>query len=141
MQKISIEDLRAALDAAKIEPEKQQKVLEEIEELIESNKSHVTTQKLKNEFGVILYAPELVGKEYTASIYTIKEGDDHSTVLKRISESAKDQNDSAKRKKNLIGTVGQAFQYLKRSFIKAKGVNLKTKETVRVLISDNNLIN
>ena len=141
MSKISIEDLKTALNASNVEPEKQQKVLEEIEQIIQENKNNnPPAPKQKNEFGVILYAPELMGKEYTASVYQIKNGDDHGTVLGRIFDAAKDHNESVRKKANLIKSVGDAFAHMKRKFIKAKGINLKTKEPVRVIITNNQII-
>lgn len=143
MSKISIDELKTALQASDIEPEKQQKVLEELQQIIEDNKSHnPPAPKLKNEFGVVLFDAnhELIGKEFTACVYTVKEGTDHGLVMPKIFEAVKAQNESAKKKKNIIKSVGEAFAHLKRAFIKPSGIMLKTKEPVRVLISDNSIL-
>ncbi len=151
MSKIAIEDVQAALEETKVEPETQEKVLEQLKKVIEEEKEHRAHNKgakTKTEFGVILYDAngELKGKEFTASIYSVKEGFDHGTVLTKISEASRAQNEAkskAKRKskgKTAIETIGEAFSALKRKFIKEKEVNLKTKEPVRVTITDNKLI-
>lgn len=143
MSKISIEDLQDVLTESGVEAQKQKKILELAQKAIEEEKQQKadsSVPKSKNEYGVVLYAPDLVGKEYTASIYQIKVGDDHSTVLRRVSEAVNSQNLTAKRKKTVIDTMGLAFQKLKRKFIKEKEINIKTKTPVRVLVSDNKLV-
>jgi hypothetical protein len=141
MSKISLETLIEVMGEENVEQPKQQKIIEHIQQILEDEKKNKeSAPKLKNEFGVILYAPDLVGKEYTASVYQVKTGFDHSTVLKKISEASHDQNGSKKSKKKVIQSIGEAFQTLKRKFIKEKQINFKTKEPVQVLISDNKLI-
>lgn len=143
--KISLDEIQAALQVAEVDPDKQDKVLNRLQEVIKELQEEKDNHKLprtKNEFGVILYDAnnELAGKEFAASIYQIKEGEDHGAVLSKISEAVKEQNESAKKKNNLIDSIGAAFENLKRKFIKEKGVNLKTKIPVRVTISTNKLV-
>jgi hypothetical protein len=144
MTKISIEQLQDILAEAKLAPDKQQEILDSVKAILEEEKAEKTDSvapKAKNEFGVVLFDKnnELAGKEFTAGIFQVKEGFDQSTVLSLISEAARSQNSAAKRKKTVIQSVGDAFQNLKRKFIKDKGINLKTKTPVRVLISNNSL--
>lgn len=143
--KLELDIIKIALQESKIEETKQTKVLEFLQDLIKKEEDHKDSNsvpKSKNEFGVILYDAndELKGKEFTASIYSLKQGDDHGTVLNRISEASKEQNEKSKKKKNLITSIGEACEFLKRSFIKQKNINLKTKQTVRVLITNNKLV-
>lgn len=143
MSKISLETLSEVLQEEGVEQPKQLKIIEHLKEILEEEKKdreESKTPKQKNEFGVVLFAPELVGKEYTACIYQLKAGDDHSTVLNRISEASRTQNETSKKKKTKIDSIGVAFEYLKRKFIKEKGVNFKTKTPIQVLISDNSLV-
>ena len=143
MTKISLETLSEVLQEEGVEQPKQIKIIEHLKEILEEEKKERDESKLpkqKNEFGVVLFAPELVGKEYTACVYQIKSGDDNATVLKRVSEAVRAQNESSNKKKTKITSMGEAFQYLKRKFIKEKGVNFKTKTPVQVLISDNKLV-
>lgn len=143
--KLALEDIQQALKAVQVEPEQQIKVLNYLQEVIKEHEEHKqdnAAPKAKNEFGVVLYDTnnELNGKEFTASIYTILQGDNHNTVLNRISSAVREQNEAAKRKRNVINSIGTAFQFLKRRFIKEQNVNIKTKVPVRVIISNNQII-
>lgn len=140
--KLSIEDIQIALQEAKIDQNQQSKVLNYLNAVLKEEKDNTKPLKQKNEFGIIIYDVEnqLKGKEFTASVYTIKQNEDHGLVLGKISEAARGQNESAKNKNNIISTIGSACQNLKRVFIKEQGVNIKTKNTVRVIISNNQLI-
>lgn len=145
MSKISLEDLAEALSVAKVEPAKQTLVLNHLQEVINelaAEKAATSAPKQKNEFGVILYSEDdsLNGKEFTASVYSIPQGSDHNQVLYKISSAARESNEAAKKKTHLIETIGQAFQSLKRKWIKDKNVMLKSKIPVRVLISSNKLV-
>lgn len=143
MSKIALETIIEVMAEQNIEPPKQEKIIQHLKEILEEEKrdrEENRAPKAKNEFGVVLFAPDLVGKEYTACVYQVKSGDDHSTVLKRISEATRTQNEAANKKKVKIDSIGAAFQYLKRKFIKEKGVNFKTKNPVQVIISDNKLV-
>ena len=143
--KIDISEIEEALKIALVEPDKQKEVLNHLQEVIkelEENKAAGAVPKQKNEFGVIIYSdePEWAQKEFTASVYTIPQGSDHGQVLAKISQAARESNEAAKKKKNIIETIGDAFQNLKRKWAKEKGVNFKTKIPVRVLISNNKLV-
>jgi hypothetical protein len=143
MSKISLETLSEVLQEEGVEQPKQIKILDHLKEILKAEqekKEDNKTPKSKNEFGVVLFAPELVGKEYTACIYQVKDGFDHGTVLTKISEAARNQNNNKKSKKNVIQSIGEAFQNLNRKWIKEKQINFKTKESVRVLITDNKLV-
>lgn len=144
MIKIALEDLEQALKEAKVEPEKQHKILEHLQHVAEEQKvekAENAAPKQKNEFGVILYDKDnaLAGHEFVASIYQIPINSPHDKVLSLISDAARTQNESAKRKKNVIKTIGEACEFLKRSFIKEKNVMIKTKQVVRVIVSNNSL--
>lgn len=144
MSKISIEDVTAALQETKIPKESQGQILNRLQQIIAEEQAIKEENKLpkqKNEFGVILFDPEglVAGKEFTAAVYQIPQGDDHSLVLGKIAQAAGEQNAAAKRKKFQFDTLGSAIQGIKRKFIKEKNVNLKTKNPVTVLISNNKL--
>lgn len=143
--KLSLEDIQSALAEAKIPDTQQNLVIDHLQEVIRELEAEKIATKLpsqKNEFGVIIYDKDnvLKGNDFTATVYTIPQGEDHGQVLRKISEAARDQNEAAKRKKTLIESLGEACESLKRKFIKAKNVNLKSKVPVRVLVSDNKLV-
>ena len=143
--KISLEEVQESLKRAGIAAEQAGVVLKDLQEVIQELEAEKVATKLptkKNEFGVIIYDKDgvLTGKDFVATVYTIPQGDDHGLVLGKISSAARDQNEAAKRKKNILKTLGEACESLKRKFIKAKNVNLKTKEPVRVLVTNNALV-
>jgi hypothetical protein len=117
-------------------------VVREINEVIEEEKnSRVAVPKQKNEFLIVLSDPqnELQGKDFTGWVVQMKQGDDAGLVLDKIKAAAHDTNAAKKRKKNMITTLADAFYGIKRAFLKPKNVLIKTKEPVRVLITDGKL--
>ncbi len=145
MAKLSLEEIKSALDSAKIDQPKQIEVLNHLSQVIkelEEEKAESKLPKKKTELGVVLFDSnnELAGKEFTACVVKLNEGDDHSTVLTRLSTAARAQNNAAKRKKNPITTMGECIGYLKRKFAKEVNVNIQNKIPCRVLISNNQLI-
>ncbi len=141
MKKISIEEIESALKEANVAQPQQNQVLEYLKQVAAENESSPTTPKSKNEFGVVIFDKEnhLAGKEFTACVYQVKEGYDHGSVLSQLSEVARTQNEAAKRKKNIIKTMGELFEFLKPKFAKTKDIKIKTKNPVRVIVSDNTL--
>lgn len=145
MIKLAIEDVMGALQEAKIPKEQQGAVLNYLQQVAQEEQAQKEENKLpkqKNEFGVILFDADgvVAGKEFTAAVYQIPQGDDHNLVLGKISQAAREQVAAAKRKKYPINTIGEAIQNVKRKFIKDLNVNLKTKNPVRVLVSNNKLV-
>lgn len=141
--KLSLEDIQSALNKVDVEQEKKIKVLQELQQIIEENKNNAApVNKTKNEFGVVIFDKnhELDNKEFTACVYQIKEGDKHDNVLHRLSDASREQNEFSKKKNNLIKTMGEAFGYLKRKFVKDRGILIKTKIPIVVLISHNDLV-
>lgn len=141
MKKLSIAEIEEALVLSKVEPAQKEKVINELMK-IAAAENEAKAPKSKNEFGIVLYSDdlEIQKMEFTASVYSVKEGFDHNTVLGKISEAIKESNELAKRKNNIITSIGDAFQNLKRKFIKNRGINLKSKNVCRVLVSSNKVL-
>ena len=145
MIKISIEDVVEGLKKAGVSDKEAGITLDYLKQVAQeeaAQKEENQLPKQKNEWGIIIFDADnqLQGKEFTGAVYQIPQNDDHSLVLSKISQAARDQVASAKRKKYPIHTMGEAIQNVKRNFIKDKNVNLKTKNPVRILISNNNLV-
>jgi hypothetical protein len=145
MTKVSIEAVLEGLKRAGVAAKEVGVTLNYLEKVAQEEQAQKDAEKLptqKNEYGVILFDVDGVisGKDFSAVVYQIPQGDDHGLVLGKISESIREQMAAAKRKKFTIDTLGAAIQSLKRKFIKDKNVNLKTKNPVRVLISNNKLV-
>ncbi len=146
MTKLDIDEITRIIKGVKLPPEAEQKVLKEVKDTIQKIEDHkddtAAGPKQKNEYGVVLFDAEnkLAGQEFTACVFKIPEGDDMGTVLTRLSTASRTQNDAAKRKKNPIKSMGEAFGFLKRKFSKTVNIQPVTKIPVRVLISNNELV-
>lgn len=90
--------------------------------------------KAKNAFVVVALDPEgHIKGDITAFVTQIPENEDAGTVLDKLHKAAYEFNSSKKRGPNVVnlGEIGT----VKRKFLKKQGVHLKTREPVRVLIS------
>lgn len=143
MAKISIEEVEATLLKQKIEKNVVSAVLKELAEIIQEVKEDKgdALPKEKNEFLVILSDPndELQGKELVSWVVQMRVGDDSGQVIEKIKAAARETNEAKKRKKHMITTLGEAFEGIKRKYLKPKNILIKTKSPVRVLIADNKL--
>ena len=61
------------------------------------------------------------------------EGQDSGLLMGKLTDAAKTQNESSKRKKSLITGFGELFSAIKTKFLKEKGIKVCTKEAVRVI--------
>jgi hypothetical protein len=142
MSKISIEEVESVLRQQNVDAKIVNTVIGHLNEVIQEEKENRTTvPKQKNEFLIILSDPnkELVGKDYVGYVVQMKQGDDAGLVLDKIKAAAHDTNAAKKRKKSMLTTMADAFHGIKRAFLKPKNILIKTKEPVRVLITDGKL--
>ncbi len=135
--KVSIEQIEATLLERKIEPPKVQEIIKDLTTAAEEeaqDRRDNAAPKLKWEYAIVINDPEnKLGTEWTGWVVQQKEGQDMGLILGKLTDAAKTQNESSKRKKTLIKSFGELFQSLKSKFTKEKGVRIKTKEAVRVL--------
>jgi hypothetical protein len=113
--------------------------LENIEQEKKEDKQ-AADPKAKNKFVTILLDPEkkLAGLgDFTSLVVQIPEDHDDALTINKIVQSVYDQNAASKRKTKAINTLGEAASAVKRKFLKTNDVLIKTKEPVRVLVSDN----
>ena len=135
--KVDIEQVEATLLERKVEPVKVQEILKDLQQAVEEDKADRAAQgpKPKWEYLIALNDPEQKIKgDFTGWVFQQKEGQDSGLALGKLTDAAKSQNESSKRKKNLIKSFGELFQFVKPKFTKEKGVHVKTKEAVRVFI-------
>jgi hypothetical protein len=132
--KVSLENVEAILLERKIEPPKVQEILKDLAQVVEEEKAERSgTPKAKWEYLIVLNDPEQkIKDEVTGWVIQQREGQDSALALGKLTDAAKTQNESSKRKKTLIKSFGELFQCLKPKFAKEKGVYVKTKEAVRV---------
>ena len=142
MSKISIEDVEGILRKQNVDTQVVNTVIREMEEVIQEEKDNkVPVPKQKNEFIIVLSDPnnELAGKDFVGWVVTQKQGEDAGLILDKIRAAAGETNAAKKRKKNMIMNMADAFYGIKRFFLKSRNVAVKTKEPVRVLITDGKL--
>lgn len=134
--KVSIEDVEAILLERKIEPPKVQEIIKDLQQAAEEEKADRQANagpKAKWEYLIVLNDPEgKIKDEVTGWVIQQREGQDAGLALSKLTDAAKIQNESSKRKKTLIKSFGELFQCLKPKFAKEKGVYVKTKEAVQV---------
>lgn len=134
--KISLEQIEATLLERKIEPVKVQEILRDLTQAAEEEKEDRKNEngpKAKWEFLIVLNDPEgKIKDEVTGWVIQQKEGQDSGLALGKLVDAAKAQNESAKRKKNIISSFIDLFAFTKPKFTKENGMHIKTKEPVRV---------
>ena len=93
--------------------------------------------KTKWEYVIILADKEgyLKDKEIAGWIVQQEENADAATILSKLKDAAKEQNENAKRKKNSITSLVDLFDGLKSKFLRDKYVKIKTKDLTRCIIS------
>lgn len=136
--KISLEQIEATLLERKIEPPKVQEIIRDLKQAAEEDAADNAASagpKPKWEHIIVLNDPDgkLKAEEFTGWVVTQQEGQDSGLVLSKLTDAAKIQNESAKKKRSIIQNFGELFQAVKPKFLKEKGLKIKTKNAVRVL--------
>ena len=135
--KYTLEQIEQTLTERKVEQPKiveiikdlQQAALEEQEE-----KDANTLPKLLWNSLIFVNDPEgKIKDEFEGWCVTYKEGTPAETVLQRLRDGAKTQNEFTKKKKNKITNLGELFQLIKPKSLKEHGVKIRTKESVQVI--------
>lgn len=143
MSKISLEEIEHTLSNQKLDKTIITKVITELTKKIEELKEdREPAPKTKNEFVIVLSDPaeELKGKEFVGWLVSKPTGDDSGLILDKIRTAARETDEAKRRKKNTkMTTFADAFAGIKRKFIKDKNILIKTKESCRVLITNNKL--
>lgn len=142
--KVDIENVEAILLERKIDPPKVKEIIKDLTQAAEEEKEDRKANadpKTKWEYVIVLNDKDglLKEKEIAGWIVQQRDGQDAGLVLSKLADAAKNQNEAAKRKKNVIKDLVDLFGGLKSKWTKEKGVRIKTKELTRVLITDGNL--
>ena len=136
--KVSLENVEAILLERKVEPPKVQEILRDLQKAAEEEKEEAANEagpKAKWEHVILLNDPEgKIKDEFTGWVVAQQDGQDTGLVISKLQDAAKVQNESAKRKKSVISSFNDLFESLKSKFLKEKGLKIKTKEPVRVLV-------
>jgi len=136
--KVSLENVEAILLERKVEPPKVQEILRDLQKAAEEEKEEAAGEagpKAKWEHVIVLNDPEgKIKDEFTGWVVAQQDGQDTGLVIGKLQDAAKVQNESAKRKKSVITNFVELFESVKSKFLKEKGLKIKTKEAVRVLV-------
>ena len=138
---VPLEEVESVLLQHKVQDS--QTIINELHRIIEELKAEKNSDpKPKWEHIIVLHDPEnkLAGMEYTGWVVQLEEGQDAGTILSKITDASRTSNDNVKKKKLVIKTMVDAFRYLKPKWVKEKKLKLKTKEEVRVLTSNGELV-
>lgn len=143
--KIDLETVEATLLEKKIDNIKVQEIIKELTVAVEEEKEERAANsapKAKWEHIIVLNDPDgnLITGEVMGWVVQQRQGEDAGKILSGLCDAAKSQNETAKRKKNLITSFIDLFGSLKSKFLKEKNLRIKTKEAVRVLIVNNKLV-
>src|SRR5258708_5980595 len=134
--KIDIAEVEAKLLEKRFDPTKVAEVVKELVEVAEEIKEDRAVEpKQKWEYVIVLNDPDgiLKDKEIAGWVVQQEADADAGLIFPKLKDSAKVQNESAKRKRNVITNFLELFEYLKPKFTKEKKVKVKTKELTRVL--------
>ena len=113
------------------------KIINDIEREVEQNKPEREKNPKKQFVGIaVTDNPDF--EEVPFFLVQIEEGDDHNTIVDRITHATSEHNNTPKGQKFPIDTLGGAIQETKRKFITDKKVWVKSKETVIIVRVDSN---
>ena len=140
MNKISLMEVEATMLDNKIDQNKVQAVIKQLEQVIEElklEKEQNSVPKSKYEYIILLNDPEgyLKDKEIAGWIVQQEENADAGFIISKLQDAAKNQNETAKRKKIVMRNLVDIFEYLKPKFLKEKKLKIKTKDLTRVIIT------
>jgi len=113
------------------------KIINDIEREVEQNKPE-REKNPKKQFVAIVVTDNEEIEEVPMFMVQIEEGDDHNTIIDRITHATAEHNNTPKGEKFPIDTLGGALQETKRKFITEKKVWVKTKEPVIIVRTDTN---
>lgn len=148
MSKIAIEEVQSVLEQHKVKDTAAIiKDLEQILEELKAEKEIEKENKPKYEYIVVLHEPsgkliaDKIDEIVSAFVIQQEEGEDSGLALSKIVDAAKTQNENAKSKKTRLENIREIFDGLKPKFLKEKKIKIKTKESVRVVLTDGKLGN
>ncbi|HOS16035.1 MAG TPA: hypothetical protein PKX15_03325 [Bacteroidales bacterium] len=140
--KISIDQIEATLLERKIEPVKVQEIIRELtkaaQEEAEERRENASPKQKWEHIIIVSDPDQKLDENFTGWVVQQKEGEDAGEIISKLTDAARNQNEMAKRKKMVIKTFGEIFEFLKSKWIKDEGLRIKTKIPVRVLTINNN---
>lgn len=143
MSKIALEEVQGVLEQHNVKDTAAiMKDLEQILAELQAEKEAEKEEKVPYETLVVVHDPsgklvaDKMDEVISAFVVQQEEGQDAGTILSRIADAAKNQNEAAKRRKSRLQNMREIFDGLKSKYLKEKKVKIKTKEPVRVLLTN-----
>jgi len=136
--RIEIDEVESVLLQNKIDKVTVQTIIKDLNQVVTELKNDKDpVEKKKWEHIIILNDTDgiLIGKEIAGWVVQQEQDEDAGTVLSRLVDAAKAQNERAKQKRAFLTTMSELFEGLKSKFVKEKKLRIKTKELTRVIIS------
>lgn len=144
MSKVALEEVESVLLQHKVE--EANSIIEDLRKIIDQLKAEKgDEEKPKWEYIVVIHdttgelKDQKLDEKVAAYVVQQEEGEDAGTILSKLASAASVQNEQAKRKKTMLNSMRDIFDGLKPKFLKEKKVKIKTKEAVRILVTDGNL--
>lgn len=139
--KIALTDVAQTLKTHKLEPSVVREILEELSQLAsdaEADKAE-PAPRTKQQFVVVVADKErkLRAEALTGWVVQIPEEAAPPSVIDRINEAAHAFNASKKGRLLPVKSIGEAFESVKRRFLKEAGITVKTKTPIYLIPTDN----
>ena len=135
---LKIEEIISILQEEKLPSETLRSIeakLETVEQEKKDDREETTGPKGKNEFVIFVRGDaRLKSILQQGWVVQVRAGEDIQNLPIKMREAAKDNNAKQKRKKKPLSTWAGFFAACKRPFVKERGINIKTKEPVQVVV-------
>jgi len=120
-----------------------QEIERRAQQAAEEEKAHKEPVQ-KKQFVVLLYDPEGIISdrdldEFVATVAQIPEDDDTAATLDKLTRASYEYNISKKGRRFPVKTIGEACEAVPARFLKEQDLAIKTRQPVRVLVTDNQL--
>lgn len=114
-------------------------IITDLKQAAEDNKG-AAGPKAKNKFVVLLNSPTNELTNAQAWVVQVPEETPATDIMGKLAEAAREFNaNTRKGKKNPVRTLADAALTVKRKFLKAVGVNVKTKLPVETVVTNGTL--
>jgi molybdopterin converting factor small subunit len=138
--KYDLAQIEATLQDRKVDQPTITSIIKDLEQVAQEEQEEKEANKLpQKKWQHVVFAndPEnKIGTETEVWVVVYEEGTDAGTVLQKLRDAGQQQNETAKRKKSRLTTLGEVFQGVKTKFLKDKKIKIKTKESVRLIPID-----
>lgn len=139
MAKLNIDTVIDVLKSQKLPDPTLLAIVKELNAALEDEKEDRQDNKgvkQKNKLVILMRGTPELAKLVSAGgfVIQVKDGDKTDTLYSRIQTASRSHNDSLKRNKNRVTTLGDALSLVKRKFSKVGEYMVKTKQPVEIQV-------